>query len=907
MGLAGGKKLGPYEIQSALGAGGMGEVYRARDTRLDRTVAVKILPPHLSSNPELNARFEREARAVSALNHPNICHLYDIGTQEGTAFLVMEYLDGETLADRLVKGPLPPKQALEYGMQIAQALASAHKASILHRDLKPQNVMLTATGAKLLDFGLAKAAPTLAGGSNSGGLTPSTPTMTIAELSSPAQPLTRQGMVVGTFQYMAPEVLQGMEADARSDIFSLGCVLYEMVTGKRAFEGKSQLSVMTAILEKEVEPISSLVPAAPSALDYVVKTCLEKNPEDRFQTAHDVRLQLKWIVNASPEKTKESAVAAKSPNPASSNLAWILAGAALLAAMALGAAYVKVANSPKPVLRASILPPTGMSYVTMVPAAGPPVLSPDGTRMVFSARDDKGKVALYVRPLSSMNAQPFPGTDNAIYPFWSFDGRDIGFFADGKLKRISTSGGPAQVICDVSNGRGGAWSKDGLILFTPTVNSPLLRVSASGGTPEPATKLDATRAENSNRWPHFLPDGKHFIYWARSSREAQGQAVYAGTLGSLEVKQIISGVTTASYAGGYLLYLREQTLMAQPFDLGRLALTGEPTAIAEHIAMNSATSVPEFSASENGILVYQSGDASGAWDILWFGRDGKQEGAVAQQERYYYPALSPDGERLAASLFNSTNGLANLWILDLKRGTKSRLTFGSGVQARALWSPDGKTIYYSSDEKSLQHVYSKLADGSGQEQAVIENPDEQEVPNSISPDGHYLVYTRHALKEQSHGYELWILPLTGGGKPFPVVQSAFDNTNAAVSPSGKWMAYQSTESGRNEIFLTAFPAGGAKWQVSTSGGSDPEWRGDGQELYFMDLSDNMMALDVDVSGGTPKLGVPHVLFQAIGVQRQVGSYVVEKDGKRFLINSGSTKQEGEPLTLVTNWTEELKK
>ncbi|HTW30938.1 MAG TPA: protein kinase [Candidatus Sulfotelmatobacter sp.] len=907
MGLASGSKLGPYEIQAALGAGGMGEVYRARDTRLDRTVAVKILPGHLSSNVELNARFEREARAVSALNHPNICHLYDIGTQDGTAFLVMEYLDGETLADRLSKGAMPLKQALEYGMQITQALATAHRAGILHRDLKPQNVMLTAGGAKLLDFGLAKAAPAVGGSASASGMTPSTPTMTIAELSSPAQALTRQGTVVGTFQYMAPEILQGAEADARSDIFSLGCVLYEMFTGRRAFEAKSQLGVMTSILEKDPEPVSRIVPALPAALDHVVKSCLEKNPDERFQTAQDVRLQLKWIADGGAEAASVAGAHAVAVAKKRSPLAWIVASVALLAAIGLGAAYVKVANSPKTVLRASILPPAGTSYVTMVPAAGPPVLSPDGTRMVFTARDEKGKVALYVRPLSSISAQSFPGTDNAMYPFWSFDGRDIGFFADGKLKRISASGGPAQVICDASNARGGTWNQDGVILFTPTVQSPLLRVAAAGGTAEPATKLDAAHVENSHRWPHFLPDGKHFLYWARSSLEAQEQDVYVGALGSLQVKRILTGVTTASYADGYLLYLREQTLMAQAFDLRRLEPTGEPTPIAEHIAMNAATAVPEFSASENGILVYQAGDAAGAWDIVWFGRDGKHEGSVAQQERYYYPSLSPDGERLSASLFNGTNGLANIWILDLKRGTKSRLTFGSGVQVRSLWSPDGKTIYYASDEKSLNHIYSKPADGSGSEQPVIEVPDETEAPNSISPDGRYLVYNRHPVSKAGQAYEIWALPLTGGGKPFPIVQTAFDTSNAAVSPAGKWMAYQSTESGRNEVFLTAFPGGGARWQVSTAGGTDAAWRGDGKELYFLDLSDSMMAVDVDVSGGTPKLGVPHVLFQAIGVQRQVGSYVVEKDGKRFLINAGSAKQEGEPLTLVTNWTAELKK
>ncbi|HYM76434.1 MAG TPA: protein kinase [Candidatus Dormibacteraeota bacterium] len=900
MPLSSGSKLGPYEIQSSLGAGGMGEVYRARDTRLERTVAIKILPAHLSSNAELNARFEREARAVSSLNHPHICHLYDIGTQDGTAFLVMEYLDGETLADRLRKGPLPLKQALQLGMQITEALATAHKAGILHRDLKPGNVMLTAGGAKLLDFGLAKAAPTLSGSSAAvSGMTPSTPTMTIAELSSPAKPLTRQGTVVGTFQYMAPEVLQGAEADARSDIFGLGCVFYEMFTGRRAFEAKSQLGVMTAILEKDPEPVSQILPSAPATLDYLVRTCLEKNPEERFQTAQDVKLQLKWIAEG-------GANAAAAP-ARTSRIAWFAAWIAILAAVVAGGAYFSTAWRVKPVVRSSILPPAGAAFVTMVPASGPAVISSDGTRLAFTARDGKGKVLLYVRALSSVTAQALPGTDDAMYPFWSADNRELGFFAQGKVKKVKASGGPVQTLCDATNGRGGAWNKDGVILFAPSATAPLMRVTAAGGTPEPASKLDVAHLENSHRWPRFLPDNQHFLFWGRNSLGTQEQDLYVGELGSLQAKLIMKGVTTASYASGYLLYMREQTLLAQPFDTGRMELTGEATPIAEHVALNGATAVPEFSASQNGVLVFQTGDATGSWDLLWFTRDGKPGGALAQQERYYYPALSPDDSRVAVSLFNGTQGTADLWILDLTRGTKSRLTFGPGTQISATWSRDGKTLYYSSNAKGANHIYSKPADGSGSEQAVLDTPDASEVPICVSPDGRYLVYDRRMLNDPKSNVDILALPLTGGGKPFPVVQTPFDDANPDVSPSGKWMTYQNNESGRNEIYVTPFPGGGPRWQVSTSGGVDPKWRGDGKELYFLDLSDNLMAVDVSESGTAPRLGVPHALFQAIGVQRQVGTYVVTKDGKKFLINSGSAKQGSEPLTLVTNWTAELKK
>jgi Tol biopolymer transport system component len=904
MSLSSGSKLGPYEIQSALGAGGMGEVYRARDTRLDRTVAIKVLPIHLSSNAELNARFEREARAVSSLNHPNICHLYDVGTQDGTAFLVMEYLDGETLADRLRKGPMPLKQALEYGIQICEALATAHRAGILHRDLKPQNVMLTASGAKLLDFGLAKSTPGIPGSSAAiSAMTPSTPTMTIAELSSPAKPLTRQGTVVGTFQYMAPETLQGAEADARSDIFSLGCVLYEMVTGRRAFEGKSQLSVMTGILEKDPEPMSSIVQTSPAALDYLVKTCLEKNPEERFQTAQDVKLQLAWIAAGGGAQVTTAAAPAKS-----SRVAWIVAGVALAAALVAAGAYVKLASHPSAVVRSSILPPAGTSFITMAPASGPAVLSPDGTRMAFTARDDQGKVALYIRPLDSVTAQALPGTDEAMYPFWSPDGREIGFFAQGKLKRISATGGPAQITCDASSGRGGAWNKDGVILFSASVSSGLFRVPASGGTPEPASKLDPAKFENSHRWPYFLPDNEHFLYWSRNSRGLGEQTLYVGTLGSLQATVVLKGLTAATYASGYLIFQRDQTLLAQPFDPGRLKLNGDATPIAEHIALNDATSVPEFSASNTGVLVYETGDAKGAWDLLWYTRDGKQIGSVAEQERYYYPAISPDQSRLAVSLFNGSQGTANIWILDLKRGTKSRLTFANGTQLGSEWSPDGKTLYYTSDASGGRHIFSRPADGSGSEQVVLNSPEAStESLTAVSQDGKYLVYHRQLINDPHKNSDIWALPTFGDRKPFPVVATQFDDLNAVLSPAGKWMAYQNNESGRQEVYLTAFPGGGAKWQVSTNGGADARWRGDGKELFFLDPSDNLMAVDVDPTGDAPQLGVPHKLFQAPGIQRQVGSYIVMPDGNRFLINSGNTKQGTEPLTLVTNWTAELKK
>jgi serine/threonine protein kinase len=842
----------------------MGEVYRARDTRLERTVAIKILPTHLSSSAELKARFEREARTASSLNHPHICHLYDIGSQDGTSYLVMEYLEGESLADRLQKGALPVRQTLQIGVQIAQALTVAHRAGILHRDLKPANVMLTAGGAKLLDFGLAKRYRGLNGSAT--GLVDSlspTASMTIAELSSPARALTQQGAVVGTFQYMAPEVLQGAEADARSDIFSFGCVLYEMATGRRAFEGKSQMSVLTGILEKDPETVSSLQPASPAMLDYVVKTCLEKNPEERFQTAHDVGVQLKWIA----ETGAQTGVATSAQKY--SRLGWVVAGAALLIAL-FSSAYWSLNPRPAQVVESSILPPPGTSFVTMTPASGPAVLSPDGTRLAFSARDDKGKILLYVRALTSLTAQALAGTENAMYPFWAPDSRRIGFFVPGKLMKIDANGGLPQTLCESSptGGRGGAWSKQGVIVFNPQAVKPLFRVSESGGVPEPASKLEAS--ENSHRWPQFLPDGKHFLYWSRGTGGPQDNTLFVGLLGSLEAKQILKGTTMAAYASGYLLFMRDTRLLAQPFDLARLEVTGEAVTLAEGITLNDLSARPIFSASENGTLVYQFSAAPAVWNLLWFTRDGKQVGSIPQQGAPYFgPSLSADGNRLAVS-FASTLGANGIWIFDLQRGTRTRITFENGIQHDSLWAPDGKTVFYGSLIGGVNHIYAKAADGSGSERTILASGDASEFPNSISPDGRYLVYARRALSGTQTSNDLWVLPLFGDGKPFPIVQTSFEDINAAVAPNGKWMAYQNDESGRTEIYITAFPGGGAKWQVSTTGGISARWRRDGKELFFLDAATNVMAVDIDTSGSTIRLGVPHALFSAIGGRRGSG-------------------------------------
>jgi eukaryotic-like serine/threonine-protein kinase len=801
------------------------------------------------------------------------------------------------------------EQALKIATEIVEALDKAHRRGIVHRDLKPANIMLTKNGPKLMDFGLAKPSPGASSGSAASPLTPSTPTMSVAALTAPASPLTQKGTVVGTFQYMAPEVLQGSGADARSDIFSFGCVLYEMLTGRRAFEGKSQFSVLGAILDKEPERISTVLPDSHPRLDETVWRCLAKTPDQRYGCMHDVQIQLEALA----EGPKVANLQMPPLKPASHGWLWpwLIAGIAALLAIGVTTAYIFKAPKSAQVVRSYILPPTDTSFVTMLPASGPPVLSPDGFRLAFTARDEKGKVGLYVRSLTSLTAQPLSGTDDAIYPFWSPDSRQIGFFAAGKLKKINADGGPPQDICDSVSGRGGTWSKDGVIVFTPSSNQSLFSVPAAGGTPEPASKLDVAKGENSHRWPWFLPDGKHFLYWSRTSHAGESPVLYVGELGRLQAKLLTKSETMAQYASGHLLFLRGQTLMAQLFSVGRIELSGEPQPIAEHIAVNGSTIRAMFSASETGMLAYQSGEASTGWDLVWCGRDGKQMATVAQASRYIGPSLSPDGTRIAVTIFVGNQGIADNWVFDLARATRTRLTFNNSVNTYAnlgevTWTADSKTIFYTSVDKGVFQIYAKAADGSSAERLVLESADATAYPSSVSSDGRYLVYVRRLNQNQS-GDQIWGLPLSGDGKPFSIVQNAFDERAPTVSPNGKWMAYQSNESGRSEIYITAFPSGGAKWQVSNNGGATPKWRRDGKELFFLDPQDNLVAVDVNGSDNAVKLGAPHTLFQAVGIQREFGPYDVTADGKKFLINSGNLKEGAEPITLVQNWLAELKK
>jgi serine/threonine protein kinase len=907
MALTSGTKLGPYEILAPLGAGGMGEVYRAKDTRLDRTVAIKVLPSHLSSDPELKQRMEREAKAISALQHANICTLHDIGTQDGTDFLVMEYLEGQTLAERLAKGPLPIDQVLKIAIEIAQALEKAHQRGIIHRDLKPANVMLTKAGAKLMDFGLAKPEMAIAPQAV-GPFTPSTPTMNLASLTSAASPLTQKGSIVGTFQYMAPELLQGAEADARSDLFSFGCVLYEMITGRRAFEGKSQLSVFTSILEKDPEPITASQPLAPPLLDRVVRACLAKDPADRFQSAHDVAMDLRWIAESGPEESAKPS--------ARFNKSWATwAAAVLFALIALAgiAGYRWAKSSEQSIsLHAEIPPPDKFSLDTTGDAGGMPVLSPQGDKLAFVAHSGETKL-LWVRSLSSDSAHALDGTAGAAHPFWSPDGRYIGFFAGSKLMKIPVTGGPIASLADAPNSRGGSWGGNDVIVFAPDFQAALEKVSAQGGTATPATVLDKAK-HSTQRWPWFLPDGKHFIFLAtsHSGGDPKQNGIYFGSVDSTESHLVVATESAAQYASGYLLYQANPALVAQPFNPQTGTLSGSPIPLVNNLRNDVGVWRSIFAVSQNGLMVYQAGGADSARShLVWFDRSGKALADYDPQETTINDVrallgvrdvrLSPDNKRVA---FASGTGI---WTLDLERKTKTRITFDQQVVQEPAWSPDSKTLIFSLQVTTgggNVEIHSKAADGSGTEKTLSAEQSAYRYPG-LSPDGKYLTYL---CCDGDKMVSLWIRSVNGDAKPVAVVQPPSPQSNLyfyRISPDSRWVAYTSDESGRDEIYLTTFPEGKGKWRVSSNGGYYAAWSGNGKELFYAALPDDYFACPVTPKGSEIEVGTPQRLFHAAAPGLGI-TFDVSADGKRVLVNH-SQGEAPAPLQLVTNWPAELKK
>jgi Tol biopolymer transport system component len=911
MALTTGTTLGAYEITAPLGAGGMGEVYRARDTKLGRDVAIKILPDAFAADPERVARFQREAQILASLNHPHIAAIYGLEESGATRFLVLEFVDGESLAQKL-QAPAASHQspglsvgeALAIARQIIDALEAAHDKGIVHRDLKPANIMLTAEGqVKVLDFGLAKQGVGPGESAGPGGATHS-PTLTFAA--------TQAGMILGTAAYMSPEQARGRAADKRSDVWAFGCVLYEMLTGARAFDGEDATEIIAAVVK--TEPDWNAFPAdVPAHIRAIVKRCLAKDRKARIPDLSVVRFMLDEPApapgDAGSERTRPTYHVRRLR-------IWQAATALLLlTTTAVPVTYLLRTSAPV-VTRFIVSPPENATFVIFGRSAAEAAISPDGTRLAFTARDAAGKIQLWVRPIDSLTAQPLVGTDNAAYPFWSPDSRFLGYSTTGKLMKIAAAGGPPQTLCALSAtnmvGRGGAWNRDGVIVFNSGPGT-LFRVSSAGGQQSPVGRLAPGQAAHT--FPSFLPDGHHVLYHgSASTQELSG--LYVMSLDTGESKRLLDADTGGIYAaqGGYLLFVRQGTLLAQTFDPKTLALANEPFPVAERVEFGVVPGLVAFSLSENGTLGYGIGSAAAAGlQMVWLDRKGKQSETVGPPGDYRGLDLSPDGKRVAAHRHDGNGG--DIWISELSRGTTSRFTFDASQDSSSpVWSPDGSRIAFGSLRNGKSGLYQKLSNGTSPEEQLLES-DVTTLPVSWSPDGRSIVYS---VVNPKTATDQWMLPLSGDRKPVPLLQTPFQESHGQISPDGKWLAYYSNETGRTEVYVQPFPQGTGKWQVSTNGGQFPRWRHDGRELFYMSQGSRgkMMAVDVKSSGSAFEAGAPKELFDSLYMNLPHGSggpystYAVSPDGQRFLIPRPASNDQSAtaaPIVVVLNWLEGLKK
>jgi len=879
MSLAAGTRLGPYEILTPLGSGGMGEVYRARDSRLGRDVAIKVLPESLSSSPDSRARFEREAKTISSLNHPNICTLFDVGHEGETGYLVMELVEGETLAARLERGALTTEPLLKIAAEVADALDRAHRSGIVHRDLKPGNVMLTKSGAKLMDFGLARGA----GLAPAAGAMSQTPTM--------SRSLTAEGTIVGTFQYMAPEQLEGQEADGRADLWALGCVIYEMATGKRAFEGKSQASLIGAIMNQEPAPMSTVSPLAPPALERIVRACLAKDPDDRIQTAHDVKLQLQWIVEGGSLAGIPAPVAARRRSREAA--AWAIAAVATVAVASLGAMLVLRRPAPARVNRFFVETPEAVAGIDW------PRLSPDGRQLAFMATDTTGARQIWIRPIDALEAHPV-GSKAPGRPFWSPDGRFLAYILDGKLKKVPIGGGPAVTMADTPGGADGSWGSGDVIVYDGSGGDSLRAVPAAGGSVKPATRVDRAAGESGHGWPSFLPDGRHFLFVATTR---DGQRMKVGTLGSLKTADLGPSEGRVEYTPpGYIVFPREGTLLAQRFDPRALKTVGEPVPVGERVTIGQASG--HFTLSGEGTLSYSTQTSEAKSHLVWMDRSGRVLADASPPDAYQDVALAPDGQRAVVAIVDPRSGRQDLWVRHLGRGVMSRLTFGEGENCWPIWSPDGSRIAWASNRAGLYGIYLRLASGVGREDSLGHAPNADEGPWDWSRDGRWILTTAQG---PTNRWDIWTRATTGGPAPSAFLATSFNERSPRLSPDGRWIAYQSNESGRAEIYVQPFPGPGGKWQVSTGGGTQPQWRGDGMELFYLGANQNLMAVPV-ATGETFESGNPVALFRVRLTEIIQGGcgWAVTSDGQRFLFNSpvggGAAR-----FAVDTNWTSELVK
>ena len=867
-----GSRLGPYEVTAQLGAGGMGEVYRARDSRLDRTVAIKILPQRLSADPRLRERFEREAKAISALAHPHICTLYDVGSHDGVDFLVMEYLDGESLADRLSKGPLPVEQVLRYGTEIAEALERAHRAGIVHRDLKPGNIILTKSGAKLLDFGLAKM------------IQPQSDPNAATLAMSHQKPLTEEGTVVGTFQYMAPEQIEGRDTDARTDIFALGAVLYEMATGKRAFEAKTRASLIASILDREPPPISAVQPLTPTAFERVVRMCLAKDPDERWQSAHDVAAELKWIGTTSTETIGPGA-------KRRARRAW-LRGAALLAlGLLLGAlaAWLLTRRDTQPAVRPA-------RFIVNAPDGAPLSLeqrslaiSPDGNYLLY--RTLAGNTPrLYLRAIDSLQAVPVAGTDNVNSATFSPDGRWIAFMANDHLWKVPREGGSPARLADAMDGLGLDWHGD-TIIVNKAFSGGLWAVPANGGTPRQVVKSNAAKKEHAVVWPQVLPGGEHLIatVWNVGAWDTARIIAYSMTDGSSKV--LVDGGSFARYsATGHLLFMRGDNLVAVAFDPETLAVGTSAAAVVNGVAHGTADGEAHYDVSPAGHLVFAPGGATKPNDqLMWIGRDGKASPIVPSVRRYGSIDISPDGRTAAVTIEESTY---DMWQLDLERDSLTRISYG-GDDMEGVWTADGSRVIWGSSRSGVYNLYWRSVDNSSPEERLAPS-DKYQYGASVTADGKYVLYGQTGNKS-----DIWLMPFETR-KPRPLIATEFNEFSPAVSPDGRWLAYVSDQSGRAEVYITPFPTPGGTWQVSIDGGSAPRWMPDGRAIVF-EKNQRYFEVALEIAP-RPRPGKPRLLFEG----PYDNEYCIARDGRIAIIREGP-RPTATQFHVVLNWAEELKR
>ncbi len=889
-----GSTISHYRILEKLGEGGMGVVYRAQDTKLDRVVALKFLPSHLAGSEQDKARFILEAKAAATLNHPNICTIHDIQDHDGQMFIVMEFVEGQTLRERTNSQVINLKSAIEIGIQIAEGLSAAHEKGIVHRDIKPENIMIRKDGIpQIMDFGLAK----------------------LRSTGSTISRLTKQGSTVGTAGYMSPEQVQGQDADHRSDIFSLGVLLYEMLTGKLPFKGVHETALAYEIVNVDAPPMSSVRPELDPALDAIVLECLEKDPNERSQSTKQVAVDLKKYRRESSQQrisrvtatrhTFPSLPGEERPHTQSAGtrkilVPWLIAGIALILAAAMAIAHFDTVETAAPMIRSHLLP----EVHTAVTQFGSLAISADGSMLAYVAYDSFDNVQLWVRPLKSANAIPLPGTEGAQFPFWSPDNRHIGFFAARKLKKVEAGGGLVTTLCEVQNPSGGSWNNQNVIIFTSFGEDGIFRIPAQGGTPLRLPSADTTNGETACSSPWFLPDGKHFLYTTNTKlmvvARTEANAVFLGSIDSDTRRRLIPSSSNAMTANGYIIFMRDNTLVAQKFEEGTMTVAGDPATVAEQVQYANRWGKGEFSVSQSGLLVYQSRISNLTGSLMIYDRTGKVLQSVGKVASYDDPVLSPDGSRLAFTLYEGSGSRGDVWITEFSRGTISRFTFDTSEEDDPVWTPDGMNIVFS----QVGDLVMKPSSGIGEPQVLYSSKTDK-VPTDISPDGKFLIYGDFGAKT---GRDIWVLPVTGEKTPIPVAVTEFNEVVGQFSPDGRWIAYSSNETGRQEVYIRSFPSSAGRWQISTHGGIHPQWDEGGQQLYYIDPNNQLMIVGVKSLGSSVQAGTPSILFKT---RNSYGGgpghrYDVSGDGQRIiLVDEQEGEFRSEPLNLIVNWPSDL--